>query len=114
MNSKRDEGLERTLRDAAPDRFAAGFADRVATRLGAGRGPAANRSTADFTVTLERQFLRIVPILAAASLLLGLYSWWGGRRTADSLLDATLRLPQVSIATAYQSEYLYDDTGGDN
>src|ERR1700754_4976359 len=106
MNSKRDDGFERIVRDAAPDRFAAGFAQRVAGRLALeGRSPARS-ATLDFTAALERQFLRVVPILAAASLILGLYSWWGGRTTSDSLLDATLRLPQVSIATAYQSEFL--------
>jgi hypothetical protein len=43
---------------------------------------------------------------------LALYSWWGGRATADSLLDATLRLPQVSIATAYTPEALFGEDGG--
>ncbi|HEY4307326.1 MAG TPA: hypothetical protein VGM82_22835 [Gemmatimonadaceae bacterium] len=113
MNVKRDEELERRLRDAAPNRFAAGFADRVAARLA--EAPEFARGAAiDFTATLERQFLRVVPLLAAASLILAAYSWWGGRQSSDSLIDATLRLPQVSIATAYQSEFIYPDSGGDN
>jgi hypothetical protein len=114
MNSKRDDGLERLLRDAAPDRFRTGFGERVTARLAHERRPGARSATADFTAALERQFLRVVPFLAAASLILGLYSWWGGRKTSDSLLDATLNLPQVSIATAYQPELLYGDVGGEN
>ena len=114
MNPIRDDGLERRLRDAAPDRFAAGFSDRVVGRLVADGASFARASTIDFTSALERQFLRVVPLLAAASLILAAYSWWGGRQTSDSLIDATLRLPQVSIATAYQSEFIYVDSGGDN
>jgi hypothetical protein len=105
-----DERVGRLLRDAAPARFDRGFSDRVVARLAEGGRMA---SALDFTAALERHFLRVVPILAAASLILGLYSWWGGRQTADSLLDATLRLPQVSIATVYEPELLYT-TGDDN
>ena len=113
MNSKRDDRLEHALRDATPVGFRAGFAERVTARLAGERAMTA-RTTLDFTAALERQFLRVVPLLAAASLILGVYSWWGGRTTSDSVLDATLHLPQVSIATAYQPEFLYGDTAGDN
>lgn len=113
MNSKRDDRLEHLLRDAVPTSFRPGFAERVTARLAGERATTAH-ATLDFTAALERQFLRVVPILAAASLILAVYSWWGGRATADSLLDATLHLPQVSIATAYQSEFLYGDPSGDN
>jgi hypothetical protein len=112
MNSKRDDGLERIVRDAAPARFRTGFVERVNARLANERARSL-RITPDFTAVLERQFLRIVPILAAASLILGLYSWWGGRTTSDSVLDATLNLPRVSIATAYEPELLYGDAGGE-
>jgi hypothetical protein len=117
MTSNRDDGLEHQLRDAAPVAFRTGFADRVSARLASERreaGHASGRAKLDFTAVLERQFLRVVPLLAAASLMLALYGWWGGRSTSDSLIDATLRLPQVSIATAYEPEFLYGDAAGDN
>jgi hypothetical protein len=113
MNSKRDEELEHTLRRAAPDAFGAGFGDRVVRRLAREGLSVARSRTPDFTTVLERQFLRVVPLLAAASLVLGVYSWWGGRNSAESVFDATLRLPQVSIATAYEPEVLYGDAGGE-
>jgi len=109
MKTKPD-GLEWTLRDAAPERFGVGFAGRVLARV----GEDALASTRDFTAALERNFIRTIPLVAAASLILGLYSWWGGRSAADSLLDAALRLPPVSIATAYTPEMLYGVTDGDN
>jgi hypothetical protein len=108
MSSKRDDPLEHTLRDAAPRRFAAGFADRVAARLAT--EPIASMAV-DFDEVLQRQFVRIVPVLAAASLILALYGWWGGRNSADSLIDATLNLPQVSLATVYGPEAFYGPVG---
>jgi len=114
MTDDRHDGLESRLRDAAPQRFADGFVDRVTARL-ANHGRrlhlVATREI-EFVEVLQRQFVRIVPILAAASMLLGAYSWWNGRGTADSLLDATLHLPQVSIATAYTPERFLGTTGG--
>jgi hypothetical protein len=114
MNDPRDIRLERALRDATPDQFARGFGDRVAARLQRESAIGASPGALDFTASLQRNFVRIVPILAAASILLGVYSWWGGRATSSSVIDATLRLPQVSIASAYTPEALYGDAGGDN
>lgn len=108
-----DDRLANLLHDAAPNRFAVGFAGRVTERLARERAGLSERST-DFTAALERNFVRIVPMLAAASLILAIYSWWGGRNTADSLLDATLNLPQVSIATVYTPEALFGEEGGGN
>ena len=108
MTFKREEELEKTLRDAAPRRFANGFADRVAARIATG---AAALPTVDFGTVLERQFVRVVPLLAAASLVLALYGWWGGRSTSDSFLDAALHLPQVSLATVYGPEAFYGPVG---
>jgi hypothetical protein len=99
--ARNDDKIERTLRDSTPTRFAAGFGDRVAARLASESARAVADATVDFTAALQRQFVRIVPIVAAASLILGLYSWWGGRSSSDSVLDATLHLPQVSIAAVY-------------
>ena len=85
----------------------------MAARLASESARAVVDATVDFTATLQRQFIRIVPILAAASLILGVYSWWGGRSTADSVLDATLHLPQVSIASVYEPDLLFG-VDGDN
>lgn len=108
MSRKEDQSLDALLNDAAPRRFASGFADRVAGRVAVDSA----RKAADFETVLERQFVRIVPFLAAASLVLALYGWWGGRSTSDSVLDATLHLPQVSIANVYVPDVLYGPVGG--
>jgi hypothetical protein len=114
MIDHRHDQLESLLRDAAPRRFAGGFVDRVTARLvnDVRRLHLVRASELDFAEALQRQFVRIVPILAAASMLLGVYSWWNGRGTADSLLDATLHLPQVSIATAYTADRLFGENVG--
>jgi hypothetical protein len=114
MTDHRHDDLERLLRDAAPRRFADGFAARVTARLARDIPQlhlVAPREL-EFGEALQRQFVRIVPILAAASMLLGVYSWWNGRATADSLLDATLNLPPVSIATAYTPDRLFGANDG--
>ena len=88
------------VRQAAPDAFEAGFGDRVVSRL---------RASGDvsLSVALERQFRRIVPLAAAASLMLAAYNWWGARDTASSTLDAALNLPRVSLSTAYSPSTLF-------
>ena len=94
-----DPRLEAALRAAAPDRFEPGFASRVSARIVADR--------AAFGDVLQQQFVRIVPIIAAASLVLGAYNWWSARSSSASALDALLRLPHVTIAEAYSSDALY-------
>jgi hypothetical protein len=86
------------IRDAAPDRFDAGFGDRVLARL---------RAEPSLSVTLERQFLKLVPLVAAASLMLAGYNWWGARSTSSSAIDAALNLPQVTLSAAYSPSVLY-------
>lgn len=73
-----DDVLADALRDAAPDRFAVGFTGRVTERLARERANVSNGAALDFTTALERHFVRIVPLLAAASLILAIYGWWGG------------------------------------
>lgn len=98
-----DPRLAHALRDAAPTSFAPGFSGRVAARL------AAERS--GFERALERQFVRIVPLAAAASLLLGAYGLWSARASSGSVLDRMLHLPQVTIASAYSSDALFGSAG---
>ena len=114
MTDDRHVPLERLLSDAAPRRFADGFADRVTARLAASapRLELVRTRDLEFGDALQRQFVRIVPILAAASMLLGMYSWWNGRGMADSLIDAALNLPQVNIATGYTPDRLFGENVG--
>lgn len=88
------------VRASAPARYESGFSDRVAARLRSDRQPA-------LSTVLERQFLKIVPIAAAASLMLAAYNWWGTHETASSPIEAVLNLPQVSLASAYSASVLY-------
>lgn len=98
-----DNGLTSLLRDAAPTAFDAGFSERVQARLIEGR-------TQSLPHALEHYFVRIVPLAAAAALLLAAFNWWGARGTATSTFDAALNLPQVSVAAAYSASLLLDTT----
>ncbi len=92
------EALEALVRSAAPTEFTGGFADRVLSRM---------RDERTIATTLQRQFVRIVPIAAAASLLLAAHNWWGGRHVTNSTIEAALNLPPVTLATAYTPVSLY-------
>ena len=91
------------VRESAAKNFGDGFGNRVGARL---------RATAESSVSaaLERQFRRVVPIAAAASLMLAAYNWWGGRDSASSPLEAALNLPRVSLSSAYSTSTLVDAT----
>jgi hypothetical protein len=95
--------LAAAVRAAAPNRFADGFHDRVLARLRAHRDM-------PLALALERQFVRIVPLAAAATILLAAYNWWGGRKPGASPLDAALNLPQVTLSSAYAPATLYGAT----
>jgi hypothetical protein len=99
MTHHDDQPLTALLRANAPDRFDAGFTQRVLARLHA--------EEQTLAAALQRQFLRIVPLVAAASLLLAATNWWNARSTHTSVIDAALNLPQVSLATAYSSSTYY-------
>lgn len=99
-----DAQLARRLADAAPNRFGAGFTSRVMHRLELERA-------VTLSAALEKQFLRVIPILAAASLMLAAYNWWGGRASSASTIDAVLRLPQATVASAYSSDALFGSAG---
>ena len=93
--------IEALVRESAPSNFDAGFSDRVAARLrAAGESP--------LSAALERQFRRIVPIAAAASLMLAAYNWWGSRESGASAIDAALNLPRVSLSSAYSTTTMFD------
>lgn len=94
------EPVAALIRDAAPARFDPGFGGRVLAHLRADREPS-------LSAALERQFLKLVPLVAAASLVLAAYNWWGARATSSSAIDAALNLPQVTLSAAYSPSVLY-------
>jgi len=98
-----DDRLASLLRDAAPSAFDAGFSERVRARLRDVRAQT-------LPLALEHHFVRIVPLAAAAALLLAAFNWWSARGTTTSTFDAALNLPQVSVAAAYSSASLFDST----
>ncbi|MEO6878351.1 MAG: hypothetical protein ABI205_07715 [Gemmatimonadaceae bacterium] len=102
-NRTGDDPLALLVRTAAPRAFSTGFRDRVLAGVGA-------RREATLGSALERQFIRIVPIAAAVTLLLAGYNWWGGRQTSASSLDAALNLPGVTLAAAYTPAQLFGAT----
>lgn len=101
-----NDPLDALVCDATPERFESGFSGRVLARLRADREPS-------FSMMLERQFIRIVPLAAAASLMLAAYNWWGTRETSSSTIDAALNLPRVSLASAYSPSLLYGAAAAD-
>jgi hypothetical protein len=98
-----DDPVAMLVRAAAPLSFSHGFRDRVLASVGA-------RREATLATALERQFIRIVPIAAAVTLLLAGYNWWGGRQTSATPLDAALNLPRVTLAAAYAPAQLFGAT----
>jgi hypothetical protein len=86
--------FENIVRAAAPGAFGAGFTDRVMQRVDRER-------ELRLSDVLEKQLRRIVPIAAAAALLLAGYNWWGTRDSGRSALERALNLPQVTIASAF-------------
>lgn len=102
-DSAPDDPVTMLVRAAAPQAFGSGFRDRVLAGI-------AERRDTTLGTALERQFIRIVPLAAAATLLLAGYNWWGGRANAGSTLDAALNLPQVTLATAYAPAQLFGTT----
>jgi hypothetical protein len=97
-----DDAIESLVRSAAPASFAPGFATRVAARLRAD-------GSLSLSEALERQVRRVVPFLAAASLILAAYNWWSARGSSTSALDAALNLPRVTLSAAYEPSSLYGD-----
>jgi hypothetical protein len=91
------------VRAAAPANFDDGFSDRVLSRLSAGREQA-------FTNALARQVRFVVPLAAAAAILLAAFNWWGARGTSASPFDAALNLPAVTLSSAYSVTSLYGVT----
>ena len=100
--SSSDDALETLVRSSAPTSFAAGFSDRVISTLRAD-------GSLSLSDALERQVRRVLPFVAAASLVLAAYNWWEARGSSSSALDAALNLPRVTLSAAYEPSSLYGD-----
>ena len=72
---------------AGAPHFTAGFADRVMTRVAEVAG---ERAVLTLDRALARQAQRLMPTLAAASLVLALWNWWSVRDRAPSTFGAVL------------------------
>jgi hypothetical protein len=98
--SQNDSPIVSLVRGAMPAPFDDGFSDRVLTRLRARREHA-------FSTALDRQVRFVVPLAAAAAILLAAFNWWGARGTSASPFDAALNLPAVTLSSAYSVTSLY-------
>ena len=83
MNDEELEDLLRVHDGSAAPRFAAGFTDRVMRRLH-------GRETMTLDRALERQARRVLPALAAASLVLAAWNYVSHRDRAPSAIGAVL------------------------
>jgi hypothetical protein len=101
-SSPTDDALASLIRDSAPASFAPGFAGRVAERVRV-------EGTLSLADALERQVKRVLPVVAAASLVLAAYNWWSARGSSSSPLDAALNLPRATLSAAYDPSSLYGD-----
>jgi hypothetical protein len=98
-----DDPIALLVRASAPHSFVHGFRDRVLSSVRL-------RRDISLVTALERQFIRIVPLAAAVTLLLAGYNWWGGRGTSATPLDAALNLPRVTLASAFAPAQLFGAT----
>ena len=77
---------------AGMPRFTDGFPDRVMARI---VRVASERPALTMDQALSVQSRRLLPVLAAASLVLGLWNWWTVRDRAPSTLGAVLGVATV-------------------
>ena len=100
----RDRRRDRAARFAS--RAPAAFAARI--RRPRRRAPHAPSASSRCRARSSDSSCAIVPIVAAASLMLAAYNWWGARGTsASSTLDAALNLPQVTLRRRTPSSSLF-------
>ena len=101
-SSSTDDALGSLIRSSAPMNFGPGFTDRVAERVRAD-------GALSLSDALERQVRRVLPLVAAASLVLAAYNWWSARGSSLSPLDAALNLPSATLSAAYDPSSLYGE-----
>lgn len=104
--SNDDLDLEAALADyrrtTSPAAFDDGFADRVMARV-------ANGSL--MTEGLQRVFVRLAPLAAAAVLLLAVLNVRGTAASGQSLVDRALGIRAVTLADAYSLDNALADWG---
>jgi len=99
MNKREERLLREVLAEGRRDRFGPGFADRAAERWRTSRaqGPPLGRAVA-------RQFGRLVPVAAAAALLLAVHNVRLRERSAgQSVVEALFGLPPAAHANAVRA-----------
>ena len=100
MNDDEVKALLHLHPSAGEPRFALGFGDRVMRRVGEGtRG----RTTRTLDVALAQYARRVLPALAAASLMLALWNYLAVRDRAASTFGAMLGVSGVSVASTASS-----------
>jgi hypothetical protein len=95
-----DARIARYRELAAPAEFDAGFSDRVMARL----ADTSSRGAPSVSDGLQRAFVRLAPLAAAAVLVLALLNLRSTRSANQPIIERVLGLPAVSIAAAYTFE----------
>ncbi len=98
-----------------PPSFREGFSDRVMSRLAESRDRVMETSSSlpPFNMVLERMFLRMAPLAAAAMLVIAAMNVISTRDSNSPLLDRALGLPTVTLASAYSSNWDILDQNGE-
>ncbi|MEO7963225.1 MAG: hypothetical protein ABIT38_04870 [Gemmatimonadaceae bacterium] len=97
-----DECLSRYREGVKPVSFRAGFADRVMTRLESARDGTPNLAVVvSISEGLERAFVRLAPLAAAAVVLVAALNVFSTTSSQQPLIDRAIGLPAVSLAAAY-------------
>ena len=100
MNDDEVKALLQHHPSAAEPRFSAGFGDRVMLRVSEDtRG----RTPRTLDVVLAQYTRRVLPALAAASLMLALWNYVAVRDRASSTFSAVLGVSGVSVASTTPS-----------
>ena len=96
--TEQESELEKLLADDGTTRFEAGFSAGVVDRIRAER-----THVVSFDEALLRQSRRLLPAVAAASLVLAALNWWSARDSGASTLAAVAGLPAVTLGAALES-----------
>ncbi|MEO8624412.1 MAG: hypothetical protein ABI625_25245 [bacterium] len=98
MNDDDVKAMLQQHESAGTPRFAAGFADRVIARVANDARPMLTLDRA-----IAQQTRRLLPALAAASLVLALWNWWSVRDRAPSTFSAVLGVASRTSTNASPS-----------
>jgi len=100
-NARLEERLAQLRAQVTPIAFAPGFTDRVMSRLAAdGEIDSPHRAPTALDA-LPRMFARIVPLAAAALLVVSAINLHNTRTVAQPFVERVLGIPAVTVADAY-------------